>query len=141
MSADDLVLGGKTQFSGEVVFGLGAAGVDGLLGLAVAIVGKEREQLKRASNDTTRERSTRIQIRIRCGRIVVLANRTINKSKRHQPPHINRNSNSSIKLPCLQFTADFNLTIVVRTGRDQSIGRYKQDCARAATPPPRGGNR
>ena len=45
MSADDLVLGGKTQFSGEVVFGLGAAGVDGLLGLAVAIVGKEKEQL------------------------------------------------------------------------------------------------
>ena len=36
-------------------------------------------------------------------------------------------------MPCLQFTADFNLTIVVRTGRDQSIGRYKQDCARAAT--------
>ena len=42
MSADNLVLGGKTQFSGEVVFGLGAAGVDGLLGLAVTVVEKKK---------------------------------------------------------------------------------------------------
>lgn len=37
LTADDLVLGGKTQFSGEVVFGLGGSGVDLFLGLAVAI--------------------------------------------------------------------------------------------------------
>lgn len=36
LTADDLVLGGKTQLGGEVVFGLGAAGVDNLLLLAVA---------------------------------------------------------------------------------------------------------
>ena len=35
LSADDLVLGGKTQFSGEVVFGLSATGVDNFLGLAI----------------------------------------------------------------------------------------------------------
>ena len=40
MSADDLVLGGKTQFSGKVIFGLSAAGVDNFLGLA--ITGKKR---------------------------------------------------------------------------------------------------
>ena len=37
LTADDLVLGGKTQLGGEVVFGLGAAGVDHLLLLAVAV--------------------------------------------------------------------------------------------------------
>jgi len=36
LAADDLVLGGKTQLSGKVVFGLGAARVDNLLHLAVA---------------------------------------------------------------------------------------------------------
>jgi len=44
LTADDLVLGGQAQFGGEVVFGLGAAGVDGvvLLGLAVAEEGEDQ---------------------------------------------------------------------------------------------------
>ena len=42
LTADHLVLGGQAQFGGEVVFGLGAAGVDGvvLLGLTVAVKSK-----------------------------------------------------------------------------------------------------
>ena len=38
LSADDLVLGGKTQFSGKVVFGLGAAGVNEFV-LSLAVTG------------------------------------------------------------------------------------------------------
>ncbi len=36
LTADDLALGGETELSSEVVFGLGAAGVHVLVGLAVA---------------------------------------------------------------------------------------------------------
>jgi hypothetical protein len=43
LTADNLVLGGQSQFSGQVVFGLSAAGVDGLvLVLAVAEEGKDQ---------------------------------------------------------------------------------------------------
>jgi len=43
LTADDLVLGGQSQFSGQVVFGLSAAGVDALvLVLAVAEEGKDQ---------------------------------------------------------------------------------------------------
>jgi len=43
LTADDLVLGGQSQFSGQVVFGLRAAGVDALvLVLAVAEEGKDQ---------------------------------------------------------------------------------------------------
>merc|ERR1719232_1968910 len=42
LAADDLVLRGQTKLGGEVVFGLGAAGVNLLLGLAVAEEGKDK---------------------------------------------------------------------------------------------------
>ena len=41
MSADDLVLGGKTQFSGKVVFGLGTAGVNEFV-LSLAVTGMKK---------------------------------------------------------------------------------------------------
>merc|ERR1712038_948658 len=41
LTADDLVLGGKTQFSSEVVFSLGTARVDLLLDLAVTEESKD----------------------------------------------------------------------------------------------------
>ena len=45
LTADNLVLGGQAQFSGQVVFGLSAAGVDRLvLGFAVAVI--ELDNLK-----------------------------------------------------------------------------------------------
>ena len=45
LTADNLVLGGQAELSGEVVFGLSAAGVDRLvLGFAVAVI--ELDNLK-----------------------------------------------------------------------------------------------
>lgn len=41
LSADDLVLGGKTQFSGKVVFGLGTAGVNEFV-LSLAVTGMKK---------------------------------------------------------------------------------------------------
>lgn len=44
LTADDLVLGGQSQFSGQVVFGLRAAGVDALV-LVLAVAAKYKSIL------------------------------------------------------------------------------------------------
>jgi len=44
LSADDLVLGGKTQFSGKVVFGLGTAGVNIFVLSSLSVTEKGQDQ-------------------------------------------------------------------------------------------------